>query len=230
MTFTPRDASAEPHEDEGPAAIFDRKWQRRALAGDERAVTLLATHALEPLFRFCYHRLGHNRALAEDVVQETMVVAIERLEAYDPSRSEGRIWGWISGLARNEIRRALNRYEKGFALQNFWESADVQLREALRNLESQLIQRTDAQRQETRQLVNVTMSQLPIHYQQALEAKYMDGQSLREMAAALSMSVEAVESLLVRARRAFRETFDILSRSMDGPADAGGALGGGLAP
>jgi RNA polymerase sigma-70 factor (ECF subfamily) len=77
----------------------------------------------------------------------------------------------------------------------------------------------DVLRLETRQLVNVTMSQLPVHYQQALEAKYLNGQSLREMAAALRMSVEAVESLLGRARRAFRETFEILSRPIEGGAN-----------
>lgn len=158
-----------------------------------------------------------------------MLVAIERLENYDPTRSEGRIWGWITGLARNEIRRALSRFEQGISLQLFWESMDVRLLDALRNIESESVSETDLVRLETRQLVNVTMSQLPVHYQQALEAKYMNGQSLREMAASLRVSVEAVESLLSRARRAFRETFVILTQPNRGESDAGDFLGGRLA-
>jgi RNA polymerase sigma-70 factor, ECF subfamily len=210
VTFLHRNNSDE--EATRSPAIFDRRWHAKALAGDSESVALLARQVLGPLFRFCYHRLGRNQALAEDVVQETLLIAIERLETYDSARSGGRIWGWITGLARNEIRRALSRYEQGFSLQQFWESADVRLLEALRHIESEAISDADVVRNETRQLVNVTMSQLPVHYQQALEAKYMNGESLRQIAAALSLSVEAVESLLSRSRRAFRETFEILSR------------------
>ena len=159
-----------------------------------------------------------------------MLVAIERLESYDPVRSEGRIWGWITGHARNEIRRALSHYDQGISLQQFWESADTRLIEALRRIELDSISEADVLRQETRQLVNVTMSQLPVHYQQALEAKYINGESLRQMAAGLSVSVEAVESLLCRARRAFRETFDVLSRPVGGDSSSGDYLGGGLVP
>lgn len=209
------------------AAVFDLSWRQQALAGDRDSITLLAGQVLGPLYRFCYHRLGRNQALAEDVVQDTLLVAIERLESYDPVRSDGRIWGWITGHARNEIRRALNHYEQGFSLQQFWESADTRLIEALRRIELDSISESDVLRQETRQLVNVTMSQLPVHYQQALVAKYVKGESLRQMAIGLSASVEAVESLLCRARRAFRETFTVLSRAMEGKGESGDYLGGG---
>ena len=227
MTFFNRDNSGDKA-NRSPAT-FGRRWHRRALAGDSESVDLLARQVLEPLYRFCFHRLGRNQALAEDVVQETMLVAIERLESYDPTRSGGRIWGWITGLARNEIRRALSRFEEGISLQFFWESTDVRLLEALRKIESETVGEADLVRLETRQLVNVTMSQLPVHYQQALKAKYLNGQSLREMAVSLRVSVEAVESLLSRARRAFRETFVVLTQPNRGENDAGDYLGGRLA-
>jgi RNA polymerase sigma-70 factor, ECF subfamily len=213
VTFIHRTSA---HDDEGGlAAIFDRRWQRKALKGDSEAIALLARQVLEPLYRFCLHRVGRNHALAEDVAQQTMLVAIERLESYDPDRSNGSVWGWVTGLARNEIRRALSHSEFGNSVQQFWQSADGRLLEALRNIESESISDKDMRRSETRELVNVTMSQLPVHYQLALEAKYMKGESLRQMATGLRMSVEAVESLLSRSRRAFRDTFEALSRSID---------------
>ena len=56
-------------------------------------------------------------------------------------------------------------------------------------------------------MVNATMSQLPSHYREALEAKYVAGRSVRDLAAAWRMSEKAVESQLTRARKAFRATF-----------------------
>ncbi len=71
------------------------------------------------------------------------------------------------------------------------------------------------QREETRALVNATMAQLPPHYRQALEAKYVDGQSVRAIAADAGNTEKAVESLLGRARQAFREAFLVLTRNLE---------------
>ena len=59
------------------------------------------------------------------------------------------------------------------------------------------------------------MSQLPSHYREALEAKYVSGQSVRTIAQTLSMSEKAVESQLTRARKAFRATFLAMARSLN---------------
>ena len=67
-------------------------------------------------------------------------------------------------------------------------------------------------------MVNATMSQLPQHYREAVEAKYVLRRSVREIASERSTSEKAVESLLTRARQAFRETFLALARSLNSEA------------
>jgi RNA polymerase sigma factor (sigma-70 family) len=67
-------------------------------------------------------------------------------------------------------------------------------------------------REETREMVNATMAQLPPHYREALEAKYVAGRTVRDMAAGWRMSEKAVESQLGRAREAFRATFAALAQ------------------
>ncbi len=64
-------------------------------------------------------------------------------------------------------------------------------------------------------MVNAAMSQLPPQYASALEAKYVCTRSVRDMAAALQTTEKAVESLLSRARAAFKATFLALSKNMD---------------
>ena len=68
--------------------------------------------------------------------------------------------------------------------------------------------------EETRQMVSATMSQLPEKYRAALEAKYLKGNSVRDIAATTGQSEKAMESLLTRAREAFRETFLSLTRNL----------------
>jgi RNA polymerase sigma factor (sigma-70 family) len=59
--------------------------------------------------------------------------------------------------------------------------------------------------QETRQLVRRAMDSMPEQYRMALEWKYLDQLSVREIAARWKMTEKAVESILFRARREFRD-------------------------
>jgi len=69
-------------------------------------------------------------------------------------------------------------------------------------------------REEIRRLVQVALDQLPRRYGDALEWKYIDGLSVREIAERLSVSAKAAESLLTRARVAFRDVFLALGGTM----------------
>ena len=196
-------------------AVFDQQWQRQALAGQPQAVHLLAEQALLPLFRFCFHRVGSNRHLCEEVVQDTLLRALRDLAHYEPERADNNIFGWLTGLARNEIHRVLNRDKRTVSLELLWARMDADLRNIFSRLEEAPFSDELLQREETRALVNATMAQLPPHYQQVLEGKYVNGESVRVLAAKAGNSEKAVESMLTRARQAFRETFLALTKNLD---------------
>ena len=193
---------------------FDETWHRGALAGDAPAIDRLARGALEPLYRFCFYRVGRNRHLCEEVVQETMLGAIRQLDRYEPARAGGDIFAWLTGLARNEIRRALAQEKLTASLENLWARMDRELRDVYARLESDPLGQEVIRREETREMVGATMSQLPAGYREALEAKYVAGKTVRDMAADWSISEKAVESRLTRARKAFRGTFVALARNL----------------
>lgn len=195
-------------------AIFDARWRRRALKGDADAVRAFADAVLEPLYRFCLYRVGRNTHLCEEVVQETLVRALRDLERYDPTRSGGNVFPWLTGLARNEISRVLNRERGMISLESLWARMDQELLDLYARLESEPLGEDVLVREETRELVNATMSQLPDHYRQALEAKYVDGQSVRDLAELWHTTEKAAESQLTRARKAFKATFLALCRNL----------------
>jgi RNA polymerase sigma-70 factor (ECF subfamily) len=196
-------------------AIFDAGWRRRALGGEPAAVQLLADSALLPLFRFCFHRVGGDRHKCEEVVQETLLRALRELDRYDPDRGGNHIFPWLTGLARNEITRVLGRDKHALSLEALWGRMDRDMRAIFARLEQEPFPDQLLQRDETRAFVNATMAQLPPHYRQALEAKYVEGQSMREMAERDGGTEKAVESLLTRARQAFRDTFLALTRNLE---------------
>lgn len=200
-------------------ARFDGEWTRRAREGDAGALRLLAEEATGPVFSFCLPRLGGDRSACEDVVQETLVRALRDLAAYDPERSGGDIFGWLTGLARNEIRRARTEGRRAVSLDALWARVDGDLARAFDAIDTQPLPDEVLDRAETRALVHVAMSQLPSRYRDVLEAKYVAGRSVREMAAAIGDTEKAVESALGRARAAFRAAFDSISRRL--PAGPG---------
>jgi RNA polymerase sigma-70 factor (ECF subfamily) len=200
----------------GLRPIFDSGWRSRALAGDADAVQALAEANLQPLYRFCFYRLGRDQHVTEEVVQETLLRALRELDHYEPVRAGGNVFPWLTGLARNEIHRALAREKNAVSLESLWTKMDKELSALFARLDSEPFGADVLEREETRDLVNATMSQLPAHYREALEAKYVNGRSVRDLATTWSVSEKAAESQLGRARRAFRVTFLALSRNLQG--------------
>jgi RNA polymerase sigma-70 factor, ECF subfamily len=194
--------------------IFDAAWRAQALAGDAAAVRTMTDSVLQPLYAFCLYRVGRNRHLCEEIVQETLLRALRDLAHYDPERSLNNIFPWLTGLARNEIHRVLSREKAGQSLEALWAHVDRELLAVLTRLEAEPFADELLRREETRELVNATMAQLPTHYRDALEAKYVAGKSVRDLASAWQTTEKAVESQLSRARKAFRATFLALSRGL----------------
>jgi len=143
-------------------------WRVSALRGDADAIGALADAALTPLYRFCFYRVGRDHHLCEEVVQETLVRAIHELAKYDPARSQGDVFPWLTGLARNAIRGALRARGATTRLEGAWLELDDELRTVYADLEASPLSDAHLQREETRELVNATMSHLPGHYRDAL--------------------------------------------------------------
>jgi RNA polymerase sigma-70 factor (ECF subfamily) len=69
-------------------------------------------------------------------------------------------------------------------------------------------------RLETTRLIQVALDQLPTNYGNALEWKYLYGYSVEEIAAKLGIGLEAAQSLLARAKRAFQEVYTTLTKDL----------------
>jgi len=184
---------------------------RRLRRGDEAALERFYEAHVDGLYAFVFYRVGRDETIAEDVVQETFLQALDRLDDYDPDR--GSMSSWLCVLSRNVIRRHVKSHRRSQELQAMWDRIDETLAQVFAALDREPLTDEVIEREETRDLVNVTIAHLPDRYRAVLEQKYVGGQTLADLAQRLDVSEDAAKSLLARARRAFRETFLALSQT-----------------
>jgi RNA polymerase sigma-70 factor (ECF subfamily) len=183
---------------------IDRDLARRIAGGDRQAFDGFFREYFPRLFRFTLARIGNDASLAEEVVQRTMCKVVRTMGSY---RGEALLFTWLCQICRNEL---INIYrQQGAELR-----ADVPLDDhpavqaALESMMgSDLRPDTSRQREEIAGFVRATLEHLPENYATALELKYMNGCSVAEIAGRLGLGEKAAESVLSRARAAFREGF-----------------------
>ncbi len=193
-----------------PLTVSEGGEQVRRAAIDPLALTALYEREVDGLYAFVFFRVGRDPSVAEDVVQETFLTALDRLAQFDPAR--GPLRSWLCQLSRNVARTHL-RERKRTEILEMWDRIDGALLAMFERLDDEPLAQEALEREETRDLVHLTLGHLPGSYRAVLERKYVDGASLEEIARELAATEEAAKSLLARARRAFRETFQTLSRS-----------------
>jgi RNA polymerase sigma-70 factor (ECF subfamily) len=188
--------------------MSDIALARRVLAGDEAAFDEFFAACFPPLYRFALARLGGDEDTAEEVVQRVLIRALDRLHTY---RGEAALLTWVCTLCRREIAAWLGRAGRA---QDISLSDDrPEMRAVLNALTSVAGGDPEAalSRRELSGLVQLTLDYLPARYGDVLEWKYIEELSVGEIADRLGVGYKAAESLLSRARAAFREGFSFVS-------------------
>jgi len=193
-------------------ASNDKALAARMLAGEERAFSEFFTAYFAPLYRFSLSRLDGDVAAAEDVVQNAMTRGVAKLATY---RGEATLMTWLCTFCRHEISAWWRRQSREPSRPNLPEDiADIEAALESLALASDNDPERRAKRNETARLVHVALDRLPRNYADVLDWKYIEAVPVSNIAVRLGVSAKAAESLLTRARDAFREAFTaLLSRS-----------------
>ena len=196
----------------------DKKLAKRLLNGDRRAFDAFFNTYYPRLYRFALVRLNQEHDLADETAQVVLCQAISKMSTY---RAEAPLFSWLCTFCRYEIskqRKAVSRAQGDTPLRE----DDPAVRAALESLLSVSASQPDAavNQAEIARLVKVALDYLPALYADALEYKYVQGLSVREIAQRIGKSTKATESALTRARAAFRDSFKSLMQA-DGNAPGG---------
>lgn len=178
----------------------DLKLARRVAAKDRAAAEVFFNNYFARLYRFVALRVDRPEA-CEDVVQEAMIKAIRNLGSY---RGEAALFTWLCQIGRNEISNYFQRFGRNEA-QLVSLDDDPNVRAALESLD--FGEMDSGERLALEQVVQLTLDYLPEKYSRALEWKYLEGLTVEEIAERIGSGVVAAQSLLARARTAFRRGF-----------------------
>jgi RNA polymerase sigma-70 factor, ECF subfamily len=168
----------------------DDKGVSQPAPAEGMALVEIYDRALGEVYGYLLHRCG-SRLTAQDLTSETFVAAARALR---DGASDLVTVPWLIGVARHKLvdhwrrrareERALSNVDGGSDREEVWD----------RHLDE-----FDALE---------TLRQLGVHHRAALTLRYVDDLPVREVAALLGRSEAATVALLVRARQAFRRSYE----------------------
>lgn len=174
---------------------------------DPAAVRYLTETCLPVVWRFAFTRVKGDRHLAEDIVSEAVLVLLRTVK--DPTASIATPLGWLRTVVANKVA---DHFRAAARVRHLIEQAT----QTASPVESDSIIQQQ-QLQEEREQIRGVLESLPEQTRIALEWKYVDKVSIREISERWEMTEKAVESILFRGRREFKERVAKLRKSQEPP-------------
>ena len=170
-------------------APTDDLLMERITKGDQAACRVVVDRHLGPIYAAARRLLG-NDADAEDVAQEVFMRVWTKASTWQPGRAQ--LTTWLHTIAINLCRDRLRR-QRTVSIDQVSEPTDPAPMAADGIL-----------RREVSQVVDAAVAALPDRQREALVLSHYQGLNNVRTAEILGVTVEAVESLLSRARRTLR--------------------------
>jgi len=185
-------------------SLGDREVVALAKAGKETAYRELLRRYERPVFSLIY-RMVRDRALAEDLAQETFIKVLNALESYRP---EYKFSSWVFKIANNAAIDQLRRREVDtLSLDG---APDARTPD---EVEATALQATDRHESplaelESRELgsqIEHAVGKLRPEYRTAILLRHVEGRSYEEIAEVMDLPLGTVKTYIHRARLELRE-------------------------
>ena len=172
--------------------------------GDASALDLLLRATSKRVYYFCLHLCG-NEALAEDLMQETLIRAISNVASL---RKDEEWVSWMYTIARNrfiDTTRLSETKVETLALR------DEEEHEVISELPA-----VELGEAEERWLIREVLQGIHAEFREALILVDQEGMTSEEAAAVIGISSTALRSRVHRARKQFRDLYEKLQEEAKG--------------
>lgn len=184
--------------------LSDQEIVALARDGREAAYRELIHRYERPVFSLIY-RMVRDRALAEDLAQDTFVKVLNALESYRP---EYKFSSWIFKIANNVAIDQLRRRELDtLSLDG---APDARTKEEIEATALQAVDRTETplaelESRELGGIIEEAIARLRPEYRACILLRHVEGRSYEEIAEALDLPLGTVKTYIHRARHELRE-------------------------
>ncbi len=171
----------------------DMELVRRIAAGDGAALRALYALYGQRLFAYAL-RLVRDRALAQDIVQESLVAAWQGASRF---RGEARVIAWLLGIVHHKALNAIRRTSPALL-----DDEDERYPDPALSLDEQIAggERAD--------LLRGGLESLSLNHRMVLELVFYQGLNLAEVAAVCGCPVGTVKSRLNYAKQHLRRVLE----------------------
>ncbi len=173
----------------------DGELLRQIQHGTGEALAELYQRFAPALRGFFARRLQDPQAL-DDLVQETMVAAVHAIMRF---RGQSQVYTWLCGIARHKLLDHYGAYRARPA------PLDADVPDGGAGMDEIC----------EAELVQTALARLPQEYRRAMELRYLDELPVPQVAGAMGRTVKSVESILVRARRAFAREYAAMAKEVE---------------
>ncbi len=162
--------------------------------GSQQAWRQLFDWHFDAVYRYCLLLAAGRQDIAEEVSQQAFITAAQCVCRF--RSQQGTFRAWLYGIAQNRHLTLAARERRRRVHETLPRQAEGGSNGALKP--------------ET--MVHDVLARLPFDYRHALEDKYLRRLTLREMAEDRGSSIEAIESLLRRARDRFASVYERMEK------------------
>ena len=175
---------------------------------DPEAVRFLTESYLPSIWRFVYVRVKGDEHLAEDIVSETIVALIKAVGDDKQIEDPG---AWMRTVAQNKV---MDHFRSAARVRQLMQNV-AHTAESANHEDAASVQLHEERREQVREIMDGLTEQHRI----ALEWKYLEKLSVKEIAKRWETTEKAVESILFRARGEFRDRHRDQEKKMDEPSN-----------
>ena len=184
--------------------LGDREVVALAKAGKETAYRELLSRYERPVFSLIY-RMVRDRALAEDLAQETFIKVLNALDSYRP---EFKFSSWIFKIANNAAidqlrKRELNTLSlDGAPGARTAEEVEATALQAVDRAEAPL---AELESRELGSEIEQAIGKLRPEYRTAILLRHVEGRAYEEIAEVMDLPLGTVKTYIHRARLELRD-------------------------
>ena len=195
--------------------LFGKRQLKKLARGNTQAIEQWFNTYSDTLYTFVFYRVGKDPALAADIVQDTFLDGLRRINLYDPDR--GSMFTWLTYLSKNFIKRTLRERGREISYERIWQDIDSGLLTAFEQIATEPLPDEVIEKAETAQLVQMTLANIPANYKHVLKQYYYQLKPPKEIAVSVGVSEGAIKTMLYRARQAFKTAFLRLEKPLNNP-------------
>ena len=167
--------------------------------GDKKALEPLYLRYVDRLYSLIFHQVGRNKAVAEDLLQEAFIAALDSVSKF---RGQSQFYTWLCSIAYHKITDFYRQQERE---NNHTEpTSKIPAKEIGQIAESEPTIQSKIESKETQQTVEQALAKLPLDYRQVLLFKYVEEMPVLEISLVMHRSSKSIEGLLSRARHELR--------------------------